>query len=84
MNPRGTCFLSNLDPNFYLHMTFSCREMEGQPFALCPRNPKSLPLVKELVEQVLRLHPDITHLHIGADEVWNIGDTALWARIEKK
>ena len=48
--------------------------MEGQPFALCPRNPKSLPFVKELVEQVLRLHPDIQHLHIGADEVWNIGD----------
>ena len=37
-----------------------------------------------MVEQVLKLHPDITHLHIGADEVWNIGDSALWARIEKK
>jgi len=51
----------------------SLREMEGQPFALCPRNPKSLPFVEELVDQVLQLHPDISHIHIGADEVWNIG-----------
>ena len=50
------------------------REMEGQPFALCPRNPKSLPFVEELVDQVLQLHPDISHIHIGADEVWNIGN----------
>lgn len=49
------------------------REVEGQPFALCPRNPKSLPFVEELVDQVLQLHPDIKHIHIGADEVWNIG-----------
>jgi len=49
------------------------REVEEQPFALCPRNPKSLPLVEELVGQVLQLHPDIRHIHIGADEVWNIG-----------
>jgi len=51
----------------------SLREVEGQPFALCPRNPKSLPFVEELVDQVLRLHPDIDRIHIGADEVWNIG-----------
>ena len=56
-----------------MELLFSSREVEEQPFALCPRNPKSLPLVEELVGQVLQLHPDIRHIHIGADEVWNIG-----------
>ena len=59
-------------PILSYHPVFS-REVEGQPFALCPRNPKSLPFVEELVDQVLQLHPDIKHIHIGADEVWNIG-----------
>ena len=59
--------------------SYTRREVEGQPFALCPRNPKSLPFVEELVDQVLRLHPDIDRIHIGADEVWNIGVNDLRA-----
>lgn len=49
------------------------REVPQQPFAVCPRNPKSVPLVEDLLNQVMQLHPDISHIHIGADEVWNLG-----------
>lgn len=45
------------------------REVENFPGSICPSNLESLPLVQNMLEQVIKMHPNITKLHIGADEV---------------
>jgi Glycosyl hydrolase family 20, catalytic domain len=45
------------------------REVENFPGSICPSNSESLPLVQNILEQVIKMHPNITMLHIGADEV---------------
>ncbi|XP_059472542.1 hexosaminidase D-like isoform X2 [Neocloeon triangulifer] len=52
---------------------WSLREVEHFPGSMCPSNPESLPLVQAMLEQVVKMHPDIKMLHIGADEVWHMG-----------
>lgn len=47
--------------------------MEHFPSSICPSNPRTLPLVKSLIRQIVHFHPDIQYLHIGADEVWHLG-----------
>ncbi|XP_076680554.1 hexosaminidase D isoform X2 [Andrena cerasifolii] len=51
----------------------SLREVEHFPSSICPSNPRTLPLVKSLIRQIVNFHPDIQYLHIGADEVWHLG-----------
>jgi len=45
--------------------------VENFPGSLCPSNPESLPLLKAMLEQAIKMHPNIKMLHIGADEVVN-------------
>ncbi|MCL4132961.1 UNVERIFIED_CONTAM: hypothetical protein GTU68_020235 [Idotea baltica] len=47
--------------------------MENFPNVLCPSHPAAPDLVISLVTQVMELHPDSNYLHIGADEVWQMG-----------
>ncbi|XP_014203922.1 hexosaminidase D-like [Copidosoma floridanum] len=49
------------------------REVPSFPSSMCPSNPRSQPLVKALIRQIVTFHPDIQYLHIGADEVWHLG-----------
>ncbi|CAG2121886.1 unnamed protein product [Medioppia subpectinata] len=49
------------------------REVPPLPQALCPSNNASLPLVREMANQVMRLHPKARFLHIGCDEVFQLG-----------
>lgn len=49
------------------------REVETFPSSICPSNPRTLPLVKSLIRQIVSFHPDIQYLHIGSDEVWHLG-----------
>lgn len=51
----------------------SLREVEPFPSSICPSNPRTLPLVKSLIRQIVSFHPDIQYLHIGSDEVWHLG-----------
>lgn len=51
----------------------SLREVEAFPSSICPSNPRTLPLVKSLIRQIVSFHPDIQYLHIGSDEVWHLG-----------
>ncbi|XP_068717572.1 hexosaminidase D-like isoform X1 [Montipora capricornis] len=48
------------------------RETEHFTNSLCPNNKESVPMVLELIDQVLELHPDAKWFHIGGDEVWNL------------
>ena len=46
------------------------REVKEMANALCPLNQDSLPLIKKLIKDILRLHPDSKWIHLGGDEVW--------------
>lgn len=48
------------------------RETEHYTNSLCPNNKDSVPMVVELIDQVLALHPGLQWFHIGGDEVWNL------------
>ncbi|XP_043944839.1 hexosaminidase D-like [Protopterus annectens] len=50
------------------------REMEKYPNSLNPHLPESVSLVKDIVTQVLDRHSKSTWVHIGADEVFHLGD----------
>ena len=50
----------------------SLRETEDMFNAICPLNPESLPLMKNLVDQVIALHPNSRWIHLGGDEVFNL------------
>lgn len=50
------------------------REVPNYPQVICPTNNKTLPLIKLMIDQVLQLHPGIDWLHIGSDEVYNLGE----------
>jgi len=38
-------------------------------YMLCPSSEESLPLVRELIDEILTHHPGVRRLHIGGDEV---------------
>ncbi|XP_045583050.1 hexosaminidase D-like isoform X2 [Procambarus clarkii] len=57
------------------HERFShLREVPELPQALCPSLNESLWLVHSMVDQVMSLHPGARYLHIGCDEVYQIGE----------
>ncbi|RUS76014.1 hypothetical protein EGW08_016219 [Elysia chlorotica] len=51
----------------------SLREVEKYPMALCPSNTDCLELIYKMLDQVMKLHPDVLHFHIGCDEVFHLG-----------
>ncbi|KAL2714480.1 hypothetical protein V1478_015665 [Vespula squamosa] len=50
------------------------REVPRYPQVVCPTYNKTIPLIYEIIDQVVAVHPTSKHLHIGADEVYQIGD----------
>ncbi|XP_045615407.2 hexosaminidase D [Procambarus clarkii] len=50
------------------------REVPNYPQVICPTNNKTLPLIKMMIDQILEMHPGIDWLHIGSDEVYNLGE----------
>ncbi|XP_066140842.1 hexosaminidase D-like isoform X1 [Euwallacea fornicatus] len=53
------------------------REVPESPQALCPSKNSSLELLRELISQVLTIHPTIQYLHIGCDEVFEMGECEM-------
>ncbi|XP_057668899.1 hexosaminidase D-like [Diorhabda carinulata] len=53
------------------------REVGGSPQALCPSRKSSLDFITELINQVMSLHPSVKYLHIGCDEVFQMGECDL-------
>lgn len=54
------------------------REVESYPSSMCPSNSATMPLVRDMVKQILAFHEGIQYIHIGADEVCFFG---LWSLI---
>ncbi|EZA46621.1 hexosaminidase D [Ooceraea biroi] len=50
------------------------REVPRYPQVLCPTYNKTLPLIYEMINQIVSVHPASKYLHIGADEVYQIGE----------
>ncbi|XP_054258857.1 hexosaminidase D-like [Macrosteles quadrilineatus] len=48
------------------------RELDTFPQEVCPRAPGTLGLLKEMIQQVMSLHPSAKFLHIGCDEVYHL------------
>ncbi|XP_030063981.1 hexosaminidase D isoform X2 [Microcaecilia unicolor] len=57
------------------HETFShLREVKMFPNGLNPHKKDSLKLIQAMIDQVLALHPGVRWFHIGADEVYYLGE----------
>ncbi|KAF6028730.1 HEXDC [Bugula neritina] len=50
------------------------RENLMNPSVINPHLPESLELVQKMIDQQVELQPDVEFLHIGADEVWVLGE----------
>ncbi|XP_039282555.1 hexosaminidase D isoform X2 [Nilaparvata lugens] len=57
------------------HSEFSeLREVPESPQALCPSLNTSHDFVHQMIEQVMDMHKNIRYLHIGCDEVFQMGE----------
>ncbi|WKX87965.1 hypothetical protein Q1695_007961 [Nippostrongylus brasiliensis] len=54
----------------FLHL----RENPGADNTICPSDPQSLELIREMLKQIHILHPRSTRIHIGADEASHIAE----------
>lgn len=52
----------------------SLRELDHFPQAICPSKDGSFELVKKIVDQVMAFHKDAQFIHIGCDEVFQLGE----------
>ncbi|KAL7298818.1 hexosaminidase D-like [Trichogramma pretiosum] len=50
------------------------REVSRYPQVICPTFNKTVSLLHNMIDQVIGLHPGLKYLHIGADEVYQIGE----------
>ena len=48
------------------------REEMAVPQALCPSKEEAVNMVRSMVTQIMEIHKDSTHIHIGCDEVSNL------------
>jgi len=51
----------------------SLRENNESISQICPLNPDSLTLIKELLEEMIEAHPEIKYIHLGGDEARSLG-----------
>lgn len=57
-----------------LKENINLREVPTYPQVICPTNNKTLPLISAMVDQIMEMHPGINWLHIGCDEIYNLGE----------
>ncbi|KAK5644619.1 hypothetical protein RI129_005919 [Pyrocoelia pectoralis] len=53
------------------------REVPDSPQALCPNRNGTMEFIMEMLKQILELHTKITYLHIGCDEVFQMGECEI-------
>ena len=63
----------HLEHALKLEEFYDLREVPAYPQSLCPSKNASWSLVREMIDQVTSLHPTSTFLHIGCDEVYQLG-----------
>ncbi|GFO13672.1 hexosaminidase d [Plakobranchus ocellatus] len=60
------------------------RESSYTPQVIDMTNGKSYAIITAMIKQVLDAHPDATHLHIGCDEVYELGKGASATMMQEK
>ena len=50
------------------------RDVPEMPESLCPCNNNTMPLVRDIIDQVMAVHRGAKYLHIGCDEVYHLGE----------
>ncbi|GFS05600.1 hexosaminidase D [Elysia marginata] len=60
------------------------RESSYTPQVIDMTNNRSYEVISAMVQQVLVAHPDVTHLHIGCDEVYELGKGASATVMQEK
>ncbi|MCF7955452.1 MAG: family 20 glycosylhydrolase [Phycisphaerae bacterium] len=50
------------------------REVPDNSGCLCPTAPGARELIQGMVDDVLKLMPDVKHFHLGGDEAWQLGE----------
>ena len=53
------------------------REVPFYPQSLCPSKPESFQIVKLMIDQIMEVHYDSKYIHIGCDEVFQLGTCSL-------
>lgn len=53
------------------------REVSEHPQSICPSKDKSWTFITEVIDQVLEMHPKSNWLHIGCDEVYQLGQCSV-------
>ena len=66
--------LGHMESSLKLREFSELREVPTYPQVSCPTNNKTISLVKSIIDQIIELHPGLNWLHIGGDEVFNIGE----------
>lgn len=59
------------------------REVEDIPQSVCPTNNATLVMVKMMIDQIISLHSDSRWLHIGCDEVYQLGHCSRCSRYDR-
>lgn len=49
------------------------REVFTYPQVICPTHSKTLPLLMDMISEIIEAHPNSKFIHIGADEVYYLG-----------
>ena len=53
------------------------REMQPYPQSLCPSKDQSFEIVRAMIDQIMEMHPESNYIHIGCDEVFQLGMCSL-------
>ena len=57
------------------HEEFSyLRDVEEMPESICPCHEDTMSVIRDIVDQVMAVHPKASYLHIGCDEVYHLGE----------
>ena len=57
------------------HQKFSyLRDVPEMPESICPCHDDTMGIIRDIVDQVMAIHPKANYLHIGCDEVYHLGE----------
>ena len=57
------------------HQEFSyLRDVPEMPESICPCHEDTMGIIRDIVDQVMTVHPKANYLHIGCDEVYHLGE----------